>query len=151
MAPVRSCFYLPKGSPRGVFCSPKTDETAPYCKVCSYKSVAGATPDLRVFRVQAFALTKTTASIASFLPSSCRPFSGLRQATIHLNPLKSSRSSYAVPSTGGIWVYLTPRLKVMAAPSTALYAHLQLPLYQRVNEVNLVPHYGLIFGISHAF
>lgn len=56
-----------------------------------------------------------------------------------------------VPSTGGTWVYVTPGFKVQASPNTALYAHLQLPVYQRVNEVNLVPRYQLILGVSHAF
>ncbi|TAK03506.1 MAG: transporter [Candidatus Manganitrophaceae bacterium] len=56
-----------------------------------------------------------------------------------------------VPSTGGKWVYLTPGIKVQASPNTALYAHLQLPLYQYVNEENLVPRYGFMMGVSHAF
>jgi len=56
-----------------------------------------------------------------------------------------------VPSTGGTWIYLTPGMKTQASPNTALYAHLQLPLHQRVNEANLVPRYGLIFGVAHTF
>jgi hypothetical protein len=56
-----------------------------------------------------------------------------------------------VPSTGGRWVYLTPGVTLQAASNTALYAHVQLPIYQEVNEENLVPRYGLIFGISHIF
>ncbi len=56
-----------------------------------------------------------------------------------------------VPSTGGRWVYVTPGITVQASPNTALYAHVQLPVYQYVNEENLVPRYGLIFGVSHAF
>ncbi len=56
-----------------------------------------------------------------------------------------------VPSTGGRWIYITPGITVQASPNTALYTHLQLPVYQYVNDVNLVPRYGLIFGISHVF
>lgn len=56
-----------------------------------------------------------------------------------------------VPSTGGRWVYLTPGVKVQASPNTVLYAHLQVPVLQDVNEENLVPRYGLIFGVSYAF
>jgi len=56
-----------------------------------------------------------------------------------------------VPSTGGKWVYLTPGVKAQVSVNTALYTHVQVPLYQYVNEVNLVPRYGLIFGVSHAF
>ena len=56
-----------------------------------------------------------------------------------------------VPNTGGTWIYLTPGITAHATASTALYTHLQLPLYQDVNEANLVPSYGLIVGLSHSF
>lgn len=56
-----------------------------------------------------------------------------------------------VPNTGGRWIYITPGVRVQASPNTALYTHVQLPIYQYVNESNLVPRYGLIFGVSHAF
>ncbi|MCC6545463.1 MAG: transporter [Nitrospirae bacterium] len=56
-----------------------------------------------------------------------------------------------VPGTGGIWIYLTPGVKVPSSPNTTFYTHVQLPVYQYVNETNLVPRYGLIFGMSHAF
>lgn len=56
-----------------------------------------------------------------------------------------------VPNTGGTWVYLTPGITAHATASTAVYAHLQLPLYQYVNDANLVPSYGLIVGLSHVF
>lgn len=75
---------------------------------------------------------------------------GSLQANLHHAPRDEFKGE-EVPSTGGTWIYLTPGIKVQASPNTALYAHLQLPLYQRVNEVNLVPRYGLILGISHTF
>jgi hypothetical protein len=56
-----------------------------------------------------------------------------------------------VPSTGGRWVYLTPGVTLQATPNTALYTHVQLPIYQEVNEVNIAPRYGFIFGVSHVF
>ncbi|MDC4228317.1 MAG: transporter (plasmid) [Candidatus Manganitrophus sp.] len=56
-----------------------------------------------------------------------------------------------VPSTGGRWVYLTPGVTLQASPNTALYTHVQLPVYQEVNEVNIAPRYGFIFGVSHVF
>jgi len=56
-----------------------------------------------------------------------------------------------VPSTGGTWIYLTPGVKVQSSPGTAFYTHVQLPVYQYVNETNLVPRYGLIVGVSHTF
>jgi hypothetical protein len=56
-----------------------------------------------------------------------------------------------VPSTGGRWVYFTPGVRFQGAPDTALYAHVQVPIYQYVNEVNIVPRYGFIMGVSRAF
>jgi hypothetical protein len=56
-----------------------------------------------------------------------------------------------VPSTGGTWIYLTPGLKVHASPNTALYTHVQIPVYRYVNDVNLVPRYGLMLGFSYTF
>ena len=56
-----------------------------------------------------------------------------------------------VPSTGGTFIYLTPGVRVQAFSSTAFYAHLQLPVYQEVNEANLAPRYGLLLGVSYAF
>lgn len=55
------------------------------------------------------------------------------------------------PNTGGRWIYLTPGVTLQATPNTALYTHVQLPIYQEVNEVNIVPRYGFIFGVSHVF
>jgi hypothetical protein len=56
-----------------------------------------------------------------------------------------------VPSTGGAWVYLTPGVRVDATKHLSVYSHFQYPLYQYVNEVNLVPRYGLILGASYGF
>lgn len=56
-----------------------------------------------------------------------------------------------VSSTGGRFVYVTPGATVQATPQTAFYAHLQLPVYQFVNDVNIVPRYGLVVGASYAF
>jgi hypothetical protein len=56
-----------------------------------------------------------------------------------------------VPGTGGAWVYVTPGIQLNAASDTAFFAHVQLPVYQRVNEANLTPSYGLAVGLSRAF
>ena len=56
-----------------------------------------------------------------------------------------------VPSTGGTWVYLTPGVMVHASAKTTFYTHVQMPVYQYVNETNIAPRYGVIFGVSHAF
>ncbi|NOY62634.1 MAG: transporter [Gammaproteobacteria bacterium] len=54
-----------------------------------------------------------------------------------------------VPSSGNTMIYLTPGIRMQSSQSTAFYAHIQLPLYQDVNEVNIVPNYGLQFGLSY--
>ncbi len=56
-----------------------------------------------------------------------------------------------VPSTGGEFVNLTPGATLAATQNLSIYAHVQIPVYQRVNEVNLVPNYGLLFGASYGF
>jgi len=56
-----------------------------------------------------------------------------------------------VPSTGNTMVYITPGIQVQSSDNLGLYSYLQLPLYQHVNEVNLVPRYGFMFGLSYAF
>ena len=55
-----------------------------------------------------------------------------------------------VPSTGSTMIYLTPGVRLESRDETAFYAHLQLPIYQKVNEVNIVPDYGLQIGVSHS-
>jgi hypothetical protein len=62
-----------------------------------------------------------------------------------------SFNDQVVPSTGGRWVYFTPGVRFQAAADTALYTHVQVPIYQYVNEVNIVPRYGFIMGVSRAF
>jgi len=57
----------------------------------------------------------------------------------------------AVDGTGGEWVNLTPGVRLQPNPTTQLYAFGQIPVYQRVNESNLVPSWGIIFGISKTF
>ena len=75
-------------------------------------------------------------------------------ASLQINTRHAPRDKFKgaeVASTGGKWVYLTPGIQIKASPNTALYTHVQIPLYQFVHEVNLVPRYGLILGISHTF
>lgn len=56
-----------------------------------------------------------------------------------------------VPSTGGEFVNFTPGITLAATDNLSIYTHVQIPIYQRVNEVNLVPNYGLLFGVSYGF
>ncbi|MBI5450057.1 MAG: transporter [Gammaproteobacteria bacterium] len=57
----------------------------------------------------------------------------------------------AVPNTGGSFVYLTPGLSLQIAETSSLYTHIQLPVYQYVNDSNLAPRFGLMVGVSHGF
>ena len=57
----------------------------------------------------------------------------------------------SVPSTGGEFVNFTPGVTLAATDNLSFYTHVQIPIYQRVNEVNLVPNYGLLFGASYGF
>lgn len=75
-------------------------------------------------------------------------------ASLQINLRQTARDEFKdqnVPNTGGTWVYLTPGITAHATPNMAIYTHLQLPLYQDVNDANLVPSYGLIVGLSHSF
>lgn len=56
-----------------------------------------------------------------------------------------------VPNTGITFINITPGVVVAASESVSLYAHVQVPVYQRVNEVNLAPNWGLLMGISYGF
>lgn len=56
-----------------------------------------------------------------------------------------------VPSTGGEFVNITPGVSLAATKNLSFYTHIQIPIYQRVNEVNVVPSYGLLLGASYGF
>ena len=56
-----------------------------------------------------------------------------------------------VPSRGGEFIFLTPGVRVAIGNGVSAYSHVQLPVYQRVNEENLVTDYGLILGVSYGF
>lgn len=56
-----------------------------------------------------------------------------------------------VPNTGVTFINVTPGVVVSATESTSLYTHVQVPVYQRVNDVNLVPSFGVMAGVSYGF
>lgn len=69
-----------------------------------------------------------------------------------INARVADRDEYKgddVPSTGSTMIFLTPGIQLLSTDSTSFYTHIQVPLYERVNEVNLVPTYGVEFGVSH--
>ena len=56
-----------------------------------------------------------------------------------------------VPSTGSTLVNLTPGLRLETKTGTSIYGFVQIPVYQKVNEVNLAPRAGIMIGVSHPF
>ncbi len=56
-----------------------------------------------------------------------------------------------VPSTGGEFMFLTPGVRLAVSQDLSVYSHVQLPVYQRVNDVNLVADYGIMLGVSYGF
>jgi hypothetical protein len=56
-----------------------------------------------------------------------------------------------VPSTGSTLVNVTPGLRYDASGRLAVYVFVPVPLYQRVNEAQLTPKFGVVAGVSHRF
>jgi len=52
--------------------------------------------------------------------------------------------------TGGTWAFVSPGLRVNVAGTTAFYGIVQLPVYQRVNGINLVSDFNLYLGVARA-
>ena len=52
--------------------------------------------------------------------------------------------------TGGTWGFVSPGLRVDVAGKTAFYGIVQLPVYQRVNGINLVSDFNLYLGVTRA-
>ena len=52
--------------------------------------------------------------------------------------------------TGGTWAFVSPGLRVSPMPKTAFYGIVQLPVYQRVNGINLVSDFNLYLGVTRA-
>ncbi len=55
------------------------------------------------------------------------------------------------PTTGGTLVYLAPGASVQLGGGVSMYAFLQLPIYQRVNSLQLVPKFMLTLGARTGF
>jgi hypothetical protein len=72
---------------------------------------------------------------------------------IQLNARVEGRESGAnadVENSGATLVYLSPGVNVKVAPNTAAYAYVQLPIYQRVNGLQLEPRYSVSIGVRFA-
>jgi hypothetical protein len=50
--------------------------------------------------------------------------------------------------TGGTFLYASPGLRFAFTPKTALYGYVQIPIYQRINGVNIVSRYNLFGGLQ---
>jgi hypothetical protein len=50
--------------------------------------------------------------------------------------------------TGGTFLYASPGLRFAFTPKTALYGYVQVPIYQRINGVNIVSRYNLFGGLQ---
>jgi len=53
-------------------------------------------------------------------------------------------------NTGGTAVYLSPGVKFNVGPHLSLYGLFQIPVYQRVNGIQIVSDSNLYFGVSRA-
>lgn len=56
-----------------------------------------------------------------------------------------------VPVSGGTLAYLAPGLSMHVGDSTLLYGFVQLPVYQNVNSLQIVPQYTLTLGMRQSF
>ena len=54
-------------------------------------------------------------------------------------------------STGTNYVDLTPGLRFTPSGGASLYAFIQLPIYERVNEAQLAPRSSFVVGVSKTF
>ncbi|MGV7221486.1 MAG: hypothetical protein ACQ9MH_08180 [Nitrospinales bacterium] len=75
-------------------------------------------------------------------------------ATAQINARISRRDMFAgmyVPSTGREIVNFTPGARLIVSENASIYSHVQIPVYKRVNESNLVPAYSFIMGATYGF
>lgn len=56
-----------------------------------------------------------------------------------------------VPISGGTLAYLAPGLSIRAGGGMSLYGFVQLPVYQQVNSLQIVPRYTLTLGARQSF
>jgi len=74
--------------------------------------------------------------------------------SLQVNGRRADRDQFlgdGVPSTGSTLVNLTPGLRLETKSGTSIYGFVQVPVYQKVNEVNLAPGSGIMFGLSHTY
>ncbi len=82
------------------------------------------------------------------------PLTGRVALHLQLNTLWKGRDSGAnaePEDTGGTFVHISPGVSVGLGDKTQLYGFVQVPLYQRVNGVQLVADWSIAAGLSHRF
>ena len=75
-------------------------------------------------------------------------------AVLQLNAARRSRDSGAQAepdNSGSTTVALAPGISAAVADHDMLYAFVQLPLYQKVNGIQLVSRANVAVGWTHAF
>ena len=60
------------------------------------------------------------------------------------------RTGELVDATGGTYAYLSPGLQIELVDGMSLYGYYQLPLYQRVNDVQITSDRNLLVGIGYS-
>jgi hypothetical protein len=73
---------------------------------------------------------------------------------LQLNGRISARDSGAeadVDNSGGTSIYLSPGLSVPVGEKLHVYGFVQVPLYQRVNGLQLVPRVNVSLGARYDF
>jgi hypothetical protein len=51
-------------------------------------------------------------------------------------------------NTGGTWVFVSPGLSLASARGASIYGYVQMPVYQRVNRIQIVAPWMLSTGVS---
>jgi hypothetical protein len=83
-----------------------------------------------------------------------RPLFGAVSGSLQVKLAHKARARFLdqdVPGTGGRFVYLTPGLSVRAPGQLSVYGYLVTPVYRYVNEAQLGPRAGFVFGLSRSF
>jgi hypothetical protein len=57
----------------------------------------------------------------------------------------------AIPVSGGTLAYLAPGVSVRMGGGISMYGFVQLPIYQKVNSLQLAPQYTLTMGMRQSF
>lgn len=78
-----------------------------------------------------------------------RTFSLLGQANFRVKGKDDvGASGLEEEDTGGSWLYLSPGLRVSTGTRASIYGLVQIPVYQRVNGIQLVSDANLYFGVT---